>query len=522
MESTDSKQLTLELEALKLENTRLKKQLANENSMVQAFLENSPATAFIKDSKGRLLYLNKILIESFGFKERNWYGKTEFEIWPEPIARQLRDNDLRILASGVAEDVEEDIGPEDDDSHWMTNKFRFSDNEGNYYIGGMGIDLTRQTKAAEAMLEVIARAEAASVEKSEFLSLMSHELRTPLHSILASAEQWDDAEDEEARKELFNYISLGATRLRSQVDNIVLLAETDGGGLAAGEFEFETRALVERIASYTKGLVGEEVNFLLDYDPALPVLCRADPYLIEHMVRAVLENACKYTEHGEVMLFVHWDKQRQHIIFRVEDSGCGMTEKQQRRIYSDVVQLSRGLNRESVGIGLGLTLCCRLSALLQADLIMDSLIGVGTKVEMSVPVEALPGQVACTNGQDTYQGSILIVEDNPVNAKVLERMLSKLGYQVDTVASGDAALKRLNEQVYKLIFMDIQMPIMDGITATRWIRRRGINTPVVAISSNSEMDVRRRCMEHGVNDFLVKPARRSDVFRVLERQIPAK
>jgi CheY-like chemotaxis protein len=136
---------------------------------------------------------------------------------------------------------------------------------------------------------------------------------------------------------------------------------------------------------------------------------------------------------------------------------------------------------------------------------------------MSVPVQPLTTDIV--DGETVHSGSILIVEDNPVNAKVLERMVLKLGYRVDIVNSGDEALKRLTDNVYSLIFMDIQMPVMDGITATRWIRRRGINTPIVAISCNSELDVRRRCMEHGVNDFLVKPASRSDVFRVLERQI---
>lgn len=517
MNVVDQQQLIDQIDALLQENARLKNQLASKKSLVERFFEYSPATAFFKDAEGRFLYINETLIESFGFKERDWYGKTDSELWPEDVARQMKEHDLRILETGIAEDVEENVGPAGDDTVWVTNKFRFEDAEGNYFIGGLGIDLTRQTIAAKALVTVLKKSEVDSAEKTEFLSLMSHELRTPLHSILSSAEQWEDAEDEESRQELVTYISFGAARLRSQVDNLVLLAETDSGGLRAGEFEFETRPLVERIVACTQGLLSDDVEFHLDYDPALPDQCEGDPYLIEHMIRTVLENACKYTEHGEVMLFVYWDAEREHIIFRIEDSGCGMTEKQQARIYTDVIELSRGLNREAVGMGLGLTICCRLNTLLHADLIMESLVGVGTKVEMSVPIQPLV--TTKVDSGIVHSGSILIVEDNPVNAKVLEMMVVKLGYRVDIVDSGDEALKRLTDNVYSLIFMDIQMPVMDGITTTRWIRRRGVNTPIVAISCNSELDVRKRCMAHGINDFLVKPARRSDVFRVLERQI---
>jgi two-component system, sensor histidine kinase LadS len=516
MDVTNTEALLARLEQLELENSQLRQQLSISDSYFESYMNHTPTSAYIKDAEGRLLYINKTLNDAFDLSSRDWYGKNDFELWPEQDAKELRDLELRILNTGLPEDVVDCV---EDDYHWITSKFRFSDNEGNYYIGGVGVDLTRQTKASKIFKEALNREKVSSDDKTEFLSLMSHELRTPLHSILSSAEQWDDAEDEQSKKELVSYIGFGAARLRSQVDNLVLLAETDSGDLRAGAFEFELKALVERIASCTRGLIEDTVNFQIDYDPALPDMCMGDPYLIEHMIRTVLENACKYTEYGEVMLFVHWDTHREHVIFRIEDSGCGMTERQQGRIYTDVIELSRGLNREAAGMGLGLTICCRLSALLHADLVMESLVGVGTKVEMSVPVQPLRRSLACIEEGDSYTGSILIVEDNPVNAKVLARMVGKLGYQVDSVDSGDAALKRLTDHVYSLIFMDIQMPVMDGITATRWIRRRGINTPIVAISCNSELDVRRRCMEHGVNDFLVKPARRSDVFRVLERQI---
>ncbi len=514
----DKNSLLAQIETLKKENTDLFQQLSMAREHLELYLNHAPLMACIKDADGRFRYINQTFIDAMGFSEKDWYGKDDYDLWPEDDARKLREHEQRILDTGITETIEDYVEDGEWPGHWVTNKFRFSDKKGNYFIGCVGVDLTPQTKTVNLLKEVINTAAATSTEKSRFLSLVSHELRTPLHSILASVEQWGEVQGEEERKELLSYINFGVARLRSQVDNLVLLAETDDEDLRAGEFEFETRVVLARISAYTEGLIADGVNFHCEVDAAIPELCESDPYLIEHMVRTVLENACRHTEHGRVLLAVKWDAEREYIIFRIEDSGCGMTEKQQKRIYSDVIELTRGLDRETTGIGVGLTICCRLSALLHADLLMESQIGLGTQIELSVPVKPL-AKAAMRRTRDQAKGAVLIVEDNPVNAKVLEHMVRKIGFLVDTVVSGDEALRRLTNNVYDLIFMDIQMPVMDGITATRWIRRRGIDTPIVAISANSDVSVRQRCAEHGINDFLVKPARRNDVFRILERQV---
>jgi two-component system, sensor histidine kinase LadS len=373
--------------------------------------------------------------------------------------------------------------------------------------------------ANEKLQRALDIAEEENERKSDFLRMVSHELRTPLHSIFTSSEQWSDESDPDTQCELVQYISYGASKLKSQVDNLVLLAETDTGNLEAGNYEFELRPLLDRLCTNLKGLIRESVDFNLKRTNALPVVLRGDAYLLEHMLRTVLENAIKYTENGKIDFNIQWDWQQQTLGFWIIDTGCGMTDEQQRMMYQNFLKVSRGLNKQSRGLGLGLTICYRLSSILCADLKIESRLGVGTEVHLCVPLEAVENQLAPTNMvKPQSSGRVLIVEDNVVNATILEKMVSRIGYQSDIVYSGQDALKILVDQEFDAILMDIQMPIMDGITATRWIRHRGITTPIIAVTANSDSEVRRRCMDLGMSDFLVKPVRSADIQRVLERQ----
>ncbi len=388
--------------------------------------------------------------------------------------------------------------------------------------------MEKEQEANKKLQQALVISEQESQRKSDFLRMVSHELRTPLHSIVSSVEQWnvDGGGDESAKGDLVNFIGYGAARLRTQVDNLVLLAETDDMKLEPNAYGFEIRPLLDKVCYNVSGLVHDNVEFIHRRDAdahtnrPLPMTFKGDAYLIEHLLRSVLENACKYTEQGKVEFYVGWNNEDQLLTVDIMDTGCGMTREQQKTMFNDFVQVSRGLDRRSEGLGLGLTICYRLSEILSADFVINSELGEGTHVHISLPLEVSDSKVELVNTEVQPAGHVLIVEDNLINAQVLEHIVIHLGYQVDVVYSGQEALRRLEEQVYSIILMDIQMPIMDGITATRWIRQRGVSTPIVAVTANSDSEVRRRCIDVGMNDVMVKPARRADIQRILERQLP--
>lgn len=361
-----------------------------------------------------------------------------------------------------------------------------------------------------------------SKRKSDFLRMVSHELRTPLHSIISSIEQWqEDDETGAGQGELKRYISYGASRLRTQIDNLVLLAETDAANAYPNEYQFELKPVIDRLIYNLTGLYTSEVILSVEISEQVPLVINSDPYLLEHLIRVVMENACKYTDQGQVILRISWDSTDKLLVIRVIDSGCGITKEQLSDVFNDFIQVSKGLDRDSEGLGLGLTICYRLCEILSANFKIDSEPGLGTEVKIEVPVVAVDTQVPVEQIEVATipKKKILVVEDNPVNATVLKRMLENFHCEVDLVYSGQQALELLSEKAFDTILMDIQMPVMDGITATRWLRRRGVKAPVIAVTANSDQLVRRRAIEIGINDILVKPVRRADIERVLSRQI---
>ncbi len=384
--------------------------------------------------------------------------------------------------------------------------------------------IERNRKANVKLKKALAMSEKEARRKTQFMRTVSHELRTPLNSIVTSVEQWTDSDDEYHQHDLMDFIRYGASRLQMQIDNLVLLAETDDGSLQVNEADFQIRPMLDKVCASIAGLVHEDVVF--SYVPAtrsgpdqLPATLKGDAYLIEHFLRLILENACKFTERGNIQFCVGWNHYEKALKIDVIDTGCGMSRQQQKKIFNSLVNVSRGEERVSGGLGLGLTICHRLSELLMADFTMESEVGEGTTVHINLPLLTGSPELTVICNEVKHLGLVLLVEDNIVNAQVLERLVSNLGYKVDVVHSGQEALERLISQAYSVVLMDVQMPVMDGITATGWIRRRGVSTPVIAVTANSDAKVRRRCIEIGMNDFLVKPVRRADIQRVLERQI---
>lgn len=410
----------------------------------------------------------------------------------------------------------------------------------------------KEHEANEKLKQALGISEQESRRKSDFLRMVSHELRTPLYSVISSIEQWDDVDDSRGCRDLLHYMGYGAARLRMQVDNLVLLAETDDEHLEPNETNFEIMAVFDRLCNNVDGLLCEGVDFNFHCDADVPRIVKADRYLFENMLRTVLENACKYTEQGGVSFHVMWDEGALDLL--ITDTGCGMTREQERSMFNDFVQVSRGLDRKSEGLGIGLTVCYRLSEVLGADFTINSKLGEGTQVLIRQPIKELSGVCGLVDNavmggltdseKEGFQGEtlvsnlsegratsnddlervnfnveVLIVEDNVVNAKILQRLVEVTGGCAVIAESGQDALSQLQTRTFDIILMDVQMPVMDGITATRWIRRRGIETPIVAVTANSDAQVRKRCIEVGMNEFFVKPLRRADIEQILKTQL---
>lgn len=375
------------------------------------------------------------------------------------------------------------------------------------------------TQANETLLTSLQQAEQTKERKDEFIMAVSHELRTPLNVISGSLEQMKYTEDPKLLAELRQYIQFGSDRLSTQVENIVTMAETDHYKVEPHKKDVRIRTLVSQLqeesASY---LFQKPVVFEVYLPDQMNEYYQFDEHLVHRVLAPVVDNACKYTEEGKVILeVVPYDG---GVNFLVSDTGPGVDKDIQQTIFDSFVQASQGYQRTHEGLGLGLSISQRLVHLLDGSIeITDTGIesaNTGACFIIRIPME--PSCIATEDGKGkVIKGHALVVEDNQVNAKVLTALIKRLGFSSDLAENGEIAVQAVKNGDYDVIFMDLQMPVMDGFAATVKIRRDGNRCPIIAVTANSDYQARIKCWDVGMNDFVSKPVKKDVILDAVNK-----
>lgn len=339
-------------------------------------------------------------------------------------------------------------------------------------------------------------------KKDRFIMAISHELRTPLNAISASVGQLSDVASEDEKLSLQKFIKFGADRLSTQVENLIMLAETEQSTIKPHVRTFYVEQLLRHAKRVADAyLFNKPVDFHLEITGDSFIAYRGDDYLLVRVLLPILENACKYTERGEVVLRALLANDS--IEFSVRDTGPGIPAQFQTLIYESFTQGSVGYQRSHEGLGIGLTACKRIAGILGASIQLDSTVGEGSLFTLRVPMQADPDARPLQDCQ--LQGCALIVEDNLVNAKVLNALVKRLGMSTAMAENGEIALAMSRTQVFDVVLMDLQMPVMDGFSSALAMRNEGVRCPIIAVTANSDYEARMRCLEVGMNDLIAKP-----------------
>lgn len=371
-----------------------------------------------------------------------------------------------------------------------------------------------RTRNLNDALRELARASRA---KDEFLAMVSHELRTPLNGLTGSLSLLGDTNLSSPQRELLGSSNQSLANLSQIVENVLLITEANAGGLKIVERPFSLR--------YTLGFMLNEVEpeiflkgLLLDFaiDDAVQDVFIGDPVHLMRALGHVLQNAIKFTPSGAVSLRVtapqpHNDDSRQRIKFTISDTGVGIALELQSKLFSLFTIGDPALNRRHGGLGVGLALTHALLKLMDGDIKFDSQPSGGSIFTISVPLQLAPvGTIPVSSNTvcDIPSGrTVLIVEDNAINLLIQSAMAEKLGLRVITATNGREALEALAHQHADLILMDCQMPVMDGLEATRRIRSAPAtrDIPIIAVTANATSMDRDRCFDVGMSDYLPKP-----------------
>jgi signal transduction histidine kinase/ActR/RegA family two-component response regulator len=392
-------------------------------------------------------------------------------------------------------------------------------------------ELREEIEAIVSMIGLVVLQESAQRQahklaqaKSEFLAKMSHEIRTPLNGVIAAADLMAATQLNDEQHELLDTLRLSAKTLLGIINDILDFSKIEAGRMVLETLPFTPTVLVEEVvsimapAAHSKGL-----TVRTELSSSLPHSVAGDPLRLRQILLNFVGNAIKFTACGEVVIramrLKKGEGQSAWLRFEVQDTGVGIPPEKQAGIFDAFTQADSSVTRQYGGTGLGLAICKRLVELMGGQIGVYSQPGQGSCFWFEVPLpviqENAPEETtaqpsgSALNSHELDGVRVLLVEDNPVNQKVAIRMLQKLGCVVELAENGQQALEKLERASYDIVLMDMQMPVMDGLTATRLLRQReqqtGHHQVVIALTANAMQTDRELCLDAGMDDYLSKP-----------------
>jgi len=501
----------------------------------QAMLLNSVSEGIYGlDRQARTVFINPAGLRMLGYRQEEVLGRQSHALFhhtrpdgtpypPEecPIRRTLRD--------GQPQSVSEEVFWRKDGSSFLV-EYRVNPIYDNGEIQGAVVVFNDVTDERE-IVRAKESAERADRAKSEFLAMMSHEIRTPMNGIIGMTDLLLDTELDGEQREYAEIINASSESLLRIINDILDFSKIEAGKMELEDEPFDIRAELGGVVELFESRAEEKgLELALDVDPGLPRYVQGDSSRFRQVMLNLVGNAMKFTEKGKIRVSASCPDEggeRRRMVFAVRDTGIGIPADKLPELFQSFSQLHPAINRKYGGTGLGLAISRKLAELMGGVIEVESAEGMGSTFRFVLPVKtpeagtaAGPDEAAAPEPDvQALDGlRILLAEDHPVNQQLLLRILEKLGLAADVVQNGVEAVEAVTEKRYDIVFMDVQMPMLDGLEATRLIRQvlPPDRMPVIAaLTAFARNEDRERCLAAGMDDYLSKPISQEDVRRVL-------
>jgi len=529
------------IDAQKKEQARLEQEKTE--SKYQGIFENAIEGMFQVDEKGMITAINPAALRILGYKSladlQNIILDRDTRLY---VDRYDQQKIIQLLnEKSIVNDFETRFYRNDGSLIWVSfNVRRTKDALNNIMYEGSFVDITEKKLRIKAEKEAEA-AKVAMKSRTEILGSMSHELKTPLNAILGMAESLKNSDLSDQQKRHVEVFEMAGEHLLTLINDILQLTKLESGTINLNVVSFDLNIFIDTIKKIMEVQQKQYKNIKIIYNiqETMPDKIRGDKIRLQQIITNLMDNALKFTPQGMITLTITTvmlpefkntslpkidDEKTQFFFFQVKDTGIGIPESKQKLIFDTFCQIKN--NNVNVGAGLGLPICKRLIEIMNGVIILNSEVDQGSSFSFAVPIEL--SLIAETDDDISVISGpleILLVEDNLNNQIVFQALLDETDHQIEIAWDGEEGLEKFKTKKYDIVFMDLQMPRMNGFEATRKIRQyEKVNnlteTPIIAVSAQTFFKKENKATRAGCNNNLEKPIKRGVLMNILRQYGP--
>jgi PAS domain S-box-containing protein len=554
MDVTPRKQAERKLESQLNDLRELNQKLATAEAglrRLSAAVEQSPASIVITDLNAKIIFVNEAFTQASGYTAAEAIGQnprilhsgetppeTYRDMWPTLLAGKVwrgefinqRKDGSRYLELATISPVRDDNGQV---THYVAAKEDITErrhNEAELHAHRLHLEKLVDQRTSE-LAAAKEKADSANRAKSEFLANMSHEIRTPMNAIIGLNYLLRQSPLQPEQLEKLLKVSAAAEHLLQIINDILDLSKIEAGKLLLENYVFSPAEVLQNIGAMMRDrAAGKGLKLHIDTN-SLPEHAVGDVTRLRQVLLNFAGNALKFTESGSISIYGELlSTQGEEMIcrFNVRDTGIGIRPEDTARLFNAFEQLDSSTTRRFGGTGLGLAIARHLAELMGGEVGVESAPGVGSRFWITARLGAPKGDPEPPPASESWQqgqlkGRVLVVEDEPLNRDIAVELLTSVGLDVVTAENGLLAVDRYKQGNFDLVLMDVQMPDLNGLDATRQIRalENGASVPIVALTANAFNTDRERCIEAGMTDFLAKPVDPDALYALLAKYLSA-